>query len=338
MDDVLNLAQELKAERQADTKAVTLESKEKRVCEKCINKTALYEKVKTYFMNGRSHVNKYQYPFSIDGSAICDSRHPPYMVILCLSQPKHVSIRETIRRTWGSAIRSGQWPSGKHSSTRISGVKLVFVLGETFSETDRKILQQESRVYGDIIKSDFTDSYRNLTMKVMLGMKWATQYCHGFKYLMKTDEDTFVNIRNALLYLKSLPTDNKGVIIGSLNNNSKVIRNGKWHTSSKEYPFNYYPEYISGQTYIISGNLVPKLIHTAEYLPYFYLEDVFITGIVRVIAGANYINEKSRFPRQFDRVPGICQFVRMTRISATNVNNQQKQAIWHLLRNTHRKC
>ena len=40
----------------------------------------------------------------------------------------------------------------------------------------------------------FQDIYYNLTLKTVMGLKWTSIYCNQAKYIMKTDDDIFVNI------------------------------------------------------------------------------------------------------------------------------------------------
>ena len=61
---------------------------------------------------------------------------------------------------------------------------------------------EESRTYGDILQEDFVDSYMNLTLKSVMGLKWASTYCSQTQYLLKTDDDIFVNVPVLLTYLQ----------------------------------------------------------------------------------------------------------------------------------------
>ena len=40
----------------------------------------------------------------------------------------------------------------------------------------------------------FQDIYYNLTLKTVMGLKWTSIYCNQAKYIMKTDDDIFVNV------------------------------------------------------------------------------------------------------------------------------------------------
>lgn len=86
------------------------------------------------------------------------------------------------------------------------------------------MLTIEADKYGDIIQEKFHDTYNNLTIKVGMLLKWTNNHCNGTKYIMKTDDDMFVNIRN-LLSLLSLQSQSTGVLLGTLIANQIPVRN-----------------------------------------------------------------------------------------------------------------
>ncbi|KAF7267330.1 hypothetical protein GWI33_019448 [Rhynchophorus ferrugineus] len=58
-------------------------------------------------------------------------------------------------------------------------VRRVFLLG--VAPTDKYIkqsaIESESQTFGDIVQGNFTEAYRNLTYKHIMGLKWATRFC-----------------------------------------------------------------------------------------------------------------------------------------------------------------
>lgn len=48
--------------------------------------------------------------------------------------------------------------------------------------------------YGDIVQEDFVDSYRNLTHKAIMALRWVSQNCQNAKLILKADDDIFINI------------------------------------------------------------------------------------------------------------------------------------------------
>ena len=51
------------------------------------------------------------------------------------------------------------------------------------------------------IQVDFEDSYRNLTAKAMSALAWIGRYCNQTRYVLKTDDDAYVNMRALLKHL-----------------------------------------------------------------------------------------------------------------------------------------
>ncbi|XP_071551801.1 beta-1,3-galactosyltransferase 4-like isoform X2 [Panulirus ornatus] len=97
--------------------------------------------------------------------------------------PANRKSRDIIRSTWGSP----QWyPGVRH--------KVMFMLGRSATDQDLTSLQEESLMYHDLILADFVDSYHNLSYKAVTALHWLTEYCRRPRYVVKTDDDIFVNI------------------------------------------------------------------------------------------------------------------------------------------------
>ena len=55
-------------------------------------------------------------------------------------------------------------------------------------------IETESREYGDIVQGGFTDTYRNLSYKNILGKLWSSLFCDQAQFVLKTDDDMFVDL------------------------------------------------------------------------------------------------------------------------------------------------
>lgn len=78
--------------------------------------------------------------------------------------------RHAIRDTWASVCKNNT-----------AHVRYVFLLGTT---SDRKVsdeVRSESSRYGDMLVSDFVDSYSNLTFKTLVGLRWIIRHCGHIK-------------------------------------------------------------------------------------------------------------------------------------------------------------
>ena len=133
----------------------------------------------------------------------CNGTAPPLWVTVVSSAPDNFYNREQIRKTWGQ------------------GNNVYFLLGATGPRL-QPLIADEARQHGDIIQGTFVDSYRNLTFKQVMGLLWAGSHCPGVKYILKTDDDVFVNTQQLEKGLSSLPE--KGLIFCPLMERSMVKR------------------------------------------------------------------------------------------------------------------
>ena len=135
--------------------------------------------------------------------------------------------------------------------------------------------------YSDIIQESFYDTYLNLTLKSVMLLKWVSTHCSQVTFVLKTDDDMFVNIPALVEHLTQPDIRNrKDLILGSLFCRARPIKdqNSKWYSPQFMFSGKEYPDYVSGTGYIMSGHLVPILFESAMQVPLFHLEDIFITG------------------------------------------------------------
>ncbi|XP_069134444.1 beta-1,3-galactosyltransferase 1-like [Argopecten irradians] len=186
--------------------------------------------------------------------------------------------RTVIRNTWGSIVQKD------------NKVKLLFFLGNPNNTTIQKAILNESSYYHDIVQDNFVDSYANLTLKSIFMLKWSSTFCVNTSYVLKVDDDMFINVPNLINFLNS--TRLKNSVIGQRIAKAKPIRrkDSKWYTSEHLYNETYYPYYTSGTNYVISGDIVPKLYQSTFHEPFLWLEDVYITGLCRERIKANIID------------------------------------------------
>lgn len=68
----------------------------------------------------------------------------------------------------------------------------------------QRAVEFEAEQYGDIVQEDFLDTYRNLTYKGIAALKWIDQLCPHARWVLKTDDDIFVNTFNLMRHLRRL--------------------------------------------------------------------------------------------------------------------------------------
>ncbi|NXY66985.1 B3GT4 galactosyltransferase, partial [Callaeas wilsoni] len=87
-------------------------------------------------------------------------------------------------------------------------------LGAAASAEGQRELLRESRQHGDVLQGDFGDTYANLTWKTLLLLRWARACCGGAPFLLKADDDTFVNVPAVATHLAAWPSRPRRLYLG----------------------------------------------------------------------------------------------------------------------------
>ena len=195
----------------------------------------------------------------------CNGSSSLLLLVLVRSAPGNVENRRTIRETWGRGF-----------------YRVLFLLGAVESRAAQAALEEENRTYRDLVQGRFLDSYRNLTYKHVMGLKWTTYYCPGARYLLNTDDDVFVNSPALLDFLAHhlSPWGTRRLILCEPYICSLVKRSfrSKWRVTPQEYPRRIYPPYCAGWVALYSADVVFLLYREAQRTEYFWVEDVHVTS------------------------------------------------------------
>ena len=155
------------------------------------------------------------------------------ILVIIFSAVSNFQERQAIRDSWASDTDS------------LPNIKVIFLLG-TISNLDNNLqtnVTRESDMYHDILQENFIDSYANLTVKSLMLLKWFSKSCKNVSYVLKTDDDVYINLKN----LHALVTKNKNtnLLMGSLFCGAKPIRDPYNKNFSPKYMYDkkYYPNY-----------------------------------------------------------------------------------------------
>ncbi|XP_040910933.1 beta-1,3-galactosyltransferase 2-like [Toxotes jaculatrix] len=212
------------------------------------------------------------FPYIINEPDKCvQSRATPFLVLLIATEARKVEERNAIRQTWGN-----------ESVAPALGFIRLFMLGKNEGELgllQQKMLEAESQRHHDIIQQDFLDSYKNLTIKTLMGMNWVAMHCPQASYVMKTDSDMFVNTEY-LIYnlLRPELKPKKNYFTGNNMRGFAPNRNinSKWYMPPELYPGEKYPTFCSGTGYVFSGDLARKIYQASLSIRHLHLEDVYV--------------------------------------------------------------
>ncbi|BFZ10801.1 hypothetical protein BsWGS_13840 [Bradybaena similaris] len=238
-----------------------------------INTPANHDFVNNFNTTKYAYVNSNNFEYIHNPSHICEGNIT--FLVYIHSAPENLKKRQAVRETWGHP-----------KLLSLYNAALMFVLGRVPDPTIQNLIDMESAQYGDILQENFIDSYRNLTYKGLAGLKWAGNYCDKSDFLLKTDDDILLDIVSFMehLYTRVLPAreTHTGLVLCNVWTRMKVIRDSKskWFVSRHEFPDDYFPTYCSGSAFLLSGDLIKTLYHTALQTPFFWIDDYYVTGML----------------------------------------------------------
>lgn len=121
------------------------------------------------------------------------------------------------------------------------------------------------------------DTYDNLTLKTIMAFRWVTEFCSNARFLMKTDDDVFINTANLVKFLLKLNSSDH-VFTGYPLIDNFAYRGlyKRRYISYHEYPFQWFPPYCSGMGYILDGKLALRIYGLMSHIKPIKFEDVYV--------------------------------------------------------------
>ncbi|XP_050089824.1 ionotropic receptor 93a-like [Anopheles aquasalis] len=208
------------------------------------------------------------------------------LLILVTSAPTHREQRLAIRQSWGY-----------YGSRR--DISIGFIVGQTDESRIEDQLAAESYMYSDLIRGNFIDSYKNLTLKTISLLEWTKLHCSNASFLLKTDDDMFINVPKLLQFME-VHNNQRRTIFGRLAKKWKPIRNkkSKYYVSPEQYYPPVFPPFTTGPAYLLTADIISELFEKSLSQTYLKLEDVYTTGIVAQLLNIRRTNVKEFLNRR----------------------------------------
>ncbi|XP_042299523.1 N-acetyllactosaminide beta-1,3-N-acetylglucosaminyltransferase 2-like [Sceloporus undulatus] len=193
-----------------------------------------------------------------------------FLLLAIKSLPGNFAARQAIRDTWGHEGAPGGLL-----------VRTVFLLGTAQSRSGprlQRLVEYESQTFGDILMWDFEDTFFNLTLKDYLFLNWTLEHCRKVRFILKGDDDVFINMPKVLDFLGSLDVQ-KPLYTGQVMANASPfrVRKSKYYVPESYY-VGPYPAYAGGGGYIFSGPLAQWLHLVSRHIAFYPIDDVY-TGL-----------------------------------------------------------
>jgi hypothetical protein len=203
--------------------------------------------------------------------------------------PKKFEQRSVVRSTWAQNQAAQKF-------------KVVFMIGHDQNNYVNSAIKQESSLYGDIVQTNFSDTYYNLTTKTMMGFRWVSTYCSNAKYVLKVDDDIVVNIKPLTSYLNALvknETYQTNSILCRYYEHAPVFRDNssKFYLSKEEHVQDYFDPYCDGPAYMLTTELLGKMYNASLYISQIKFEDVY-TGILAKHLNASFVDLTPNYRHQ----------------------------------------
>ena len=224
-----------------------------------------------------------------DSVIIAPSRlHPKLdLLILISSNPHDVSRAENrmaIRNTWGNC-------NDRHLHF---DCQLVFFVGKTYTDRDAAIMREASENQ-DMFICNMNDTYQSITRKLMCVFKWANQGMA--EYILKTDDDIYVQMPALVSYLHSQPRER---YYGGVVYSGDVVRDPrhKHYLHKDTYKADFFPPFCKGAMYVISGDLMDPLLKASEQVKRFFIDDAYI-GVLMMYLSVTPVSIEGFYQHDF---------------------------------------
>ena len=212
-----------------------------------------------------------------------------FLLIIVLSSTTERIQRDAIRRTWGNV-------------TIIDGKRVarIFLLGKSMDKTVEEKVAKENDQHRDILcKDDFLDTYANLTLKTLMGFRWAYAFCPTATFILKMDSDMVTNLNRLMKDLQNL-TSSKNIVQGRRWICAEPIRraattnhtNRRWTMTLNEYPWSAYPPYVAGPSNLSSRDLLPRILTISLHVKISKLKMHYVGMILQVIGVVPELNHR----------------------------------------------
>ena len=192
-----------------------------------------------------------------------------FLLVIVSSSPnnqENEERRKMLRRTWGNII-------GTHTAINLPW-KVVFMMGKPNNREMSRTVIAEHKQHGDLLIGDYKDEYRNITTKLLMAFNWASKI--KCSYILKTDDDVYIDIPRLFAWLKTqgdIDSLYGGVVYSGVVIRDKTHRH---YVSPDDLSLDYYPTFCKGSMYVLSWNLVPRMVELSKQIKRIGPDDAYI--------------------------------------------------------------
>jgi len=163
-------------------------------------------------------------------------------------------------------------------------IKHVFLVGKAENEKIEQRLESEANEFDDMIMINSNENYTNIIRKHFALIEWSIDYCTNVSYVIKLDDDVFVNIQLLLrniLVNEELSPNEKFIYCNNVEN-AKPIKDkeSEWRVDDRLYPYEFYPPFCESFAYVTNIPTLKTVREQSRMVPMFYLDNMYLTGML----------------------------------------------------------
>ena len=242
-------------------------------------------------VTGRCFLQKYCFPFLYQPPELCHSNQSLELFVFVFSQVSHQYRRDLIRQTWAN-----------QTTFSPRKLRIAFLVGKSKSKENAftNIFLDEVKQYQDLFVLDQEDTFHYLAVKGIYGLHIATHLCPKARYVMKTDDDMFINMFTLLDILSQLMRS-YNFILGRTLIDSPVYREDRYGpVTMAAYPNDTWPPFCSGTGFVMPGNVSRALYElalkdTRKDVDMVCIDDVYISGLLAAKLHLKHFNIEKRY-------------------------------------------
>lgn len=209
---------------------------------------------------------RHDFKYVINNDYICKTEigNSVELFVMILTSIQNQVSRSALRNTWL-----------KYTSNNTASVRYAFLLGKNELPIDE---------FGT---KNFVDTYHNLTYKTIMGFRWATKYCPNAQFVMKVDDDMWVNVPQLVEMIRKEQAFLQTGLVGFCHFHASPFRDikSKWHISRIMYPNNSFPDFCSGAAYVTSMQVVSGVFRIYRKTSHFFILKMFISVFAYTYSG-----------------------------------------------------
>ncbi|KAL3856626.1 hypothetical protein ACJMK2_011361 [Sinanodonta woodiana] len=277
--------------------------------------------------------------YILNNPDLCNMAANISILILVKTDPLNFERRKIIRDTWSN------YTYFQH----LGIIRTLFLMGKVQKAEVQQNISREFDDHLDILQGDFLDTYRNLTNKGVMGLRWITENCMQAKMVVEVDDDIILDTYNLLqIVYPKYQTKIRYILCNIfMDGNAPIVRDvkHKWYVKDSELKSiglldkKIYPPYCSGFTVILATDLIPAMFGIAHVTQFFWVDDVYMYGLLPMKAGRiDYYSLASNYTFNYqDAMKCFSSTSTCNILSVAESKTHEMRSVWTSIESYHSK-